>query len=874
MEAALVDLAGELDGFFAVSGELLCIADTAGGLRRLNATWERELGFGREDLVGRSLLDLVHAEDLDVTRAAFAQLSARYSAVTFTTRCRTKQGAYRWLAWRAQASNGLIYAAAQDITDRRSLEDAVRSATAAAEAARSARTTFLARVNHEFRTPVTAIVGLCKLALSTQLTPRQRDYLAKLQAHAYALSNLTSNLQDFSLLKSGDLVIEHVVFRLDHLLAAVASTASPRAQEKGLALVVNAGPDVPRRLLGDSLRIGQVLSNLLANAVKFTERGQVSLSAELHRKTATGVTVRFAVRDTGAGMDPSRLGQAAEPFGQAGSGDRRGDGALGLSISWQVVALMGGTLHADSQPGSETTTFWFDLDFGVPPRRGPTTRVLPLELAGRRILVADAARVDRDATAEGLSALGFAVTTVDSGQAALKELTSAEVPYDAVFVDGDLPAMGSLEVVRQLRSDLHLPVTPRIILMMGSGPRPVLEQLERFSLDGALIKPLSPSDLFDTLMAAMGREVEATAPESHSGAESSRRLLSGLRVLVVEDNAINQRVARELLQSRGVLVEVVGNGREAIDTLQSDPRRFDAVLMDVQMPVMDGYEATRAIRQHWPDLVLPVIAVTANALRSEQAACLEAGMNDYLAKPINPKRLEAVLRHWTHLPLSEQAATAEEQRVPGTEGSAQLQASGVDVASALARLNGDMALLVRLLRMFAREHEHAGEAIADALRRGDIETAAGLTHALKGVAGTLSVTTVYEVTRELEMAIRQAPGDAHGRHLEHLDAALAAVCQAVRALGDPATPRSESGVRVPAQAGRLAALVAEFDLLLKKRRFSARGQFDQIKEHATATELRERLDEIQTCLDHLDFQRARDLLPGLSRALGVSFTPA
>ena len=874
MEAALVDLAGELDGFFAVSGELLSIADSDGCLRRLNAAWENGLGFSREELLGRSLLDFVHAEDLQATSDALAQLSTSYAAVTFTNRCRTKQGGYRWLAWRALASGGLIYAAAQDVTERRILEEAARSATETAEAAKEARAAFLARINHDFRAPVNAIVGQCQLALRTQLTPRQRDYLSKLQSSAYMLANSTNNLLDLALLKSGGLALERVAFRVDHLLSAVASTVSSRAQDKGLGLVVSAGPGVPRRLLGDSVRLGQVLANLAGNAVKYTSHGRVSISTELLDQTPTGATVRFAVRDTGIGMDPACLGRAVEPGTQAGPPEMRADGGLGLFISSQLVGLMGGELQAESRPGSDTI-FWFDLDFGVPPKRTPSVKTLPVDLRGRHVLLADANRADRDAMAAGLSALGFQVAAVDTGEDALAALTGPGPAYDVVLVDADLPGQGSLEVIRRLRCDLRLPVLPRIVLLTSPGQQASVEQMDRFSPDGLAIKPVSQSDLFDTLMAALGREAEATpSPGPPAGTDAGRRALAGTRLLVVEDNIINQRVAREILQSRGATVEVVANGREAVETLRHDPQRFDAVLMDLQMPGMDGYAATRAIRQEWPALALPVIAVTANAVRSEQAACLEAGMNDYLSKPIDPKRLEAVLRHWTHPPSAGSLDKPDHPAPPAAVEVPQLDVSGVDMASALARLNGSHQLLVRLLRTFAHDHEHAGEAIADALRRDDIETAVGLTHTLKGVAGTLSVTAVYEATCELELAIRQGPGDRCNQHLERLNAALDVVCRAVKELGDRTTRPAPTGARLPAQAGRLAVLLGEFDALLKKRRFSARQQFEQIKEHATATELREGLVEIQACLDHLDFQRARGRLPGLARALGVTFTPA
>ena len=344
------------------------------------------------------------------------------------------------------------------------------------------------------------------------------------------------------------------------------------------------------------------------------------------------------------------------------------------------------------------------------------------------------------------------------------------------------------------------------------------------------------------------------------------------RVLVVDDNRVNQRVAREMLARLGVTVETANNGREAIDAMRRGPDRFDAILMDMEMPEMGGLEATRVIRMEFPHQAVPIIAATASALNAERDACLEAGMNDYLSKPIEPKALAVAMSHWMKLPLAAPPPQPLPIQTPPSPALSVIR--GVDIGSALARLNGKQELFVRLLRGFVEEHRSSAGTIASAIALGNIDAAVALVHNVKGVAGTLSATAVYEAARELEASLREGERDSLPAHVERLTAALDMVCRSTADwAGDvapaPAPPRSASPIPQPSA---VAADVAEFDRLLRNRRFAARKQFDLVREHATSLELKDRLDRIQDCLDHLDFDAARGHLVDVAMTLGVPLT--
>jgi two-component system sensor histidine kinase/response regulator len=757
--------------------------DAAGSALYTNPQWQKITGLSPAESLGDGWQRIIHPEDAADVVASWRSAAGEGREFDREYRCRRMSGEVRWVHARAmpiRSEAGEVtghVGSVEDITERKAIElELARARDAALESAQL-KSSFLANMSHEIRTPMNGIIGMTELALETKLSREQREYLGMVKSSAHSLLGLINDILDFSKIEAGKLDLESIDFSLRDCVGGMLKPLGIRADQKGLELVADIPADVPDHLVGDPMRLRQILINLTDNAIKFTKRGEVIVKV-INQAAPNGEShLHFSVSDTGIGIPPEKQGAIFEAFAQADGSTTRtyGGTGLGLSIASQLIRKMHGRIWIESKVG-EGTTFHFTARLGVRSTPSPVKHVDPRDLEGLRALVVDDNAINRRMLHDMLTNWRMKPTVVESGASALDEMeraAKANAGYELVLLDAMMPEMDGFMFAEKIRQQPAL-ASATVMMLSSAMPDGTAARCGALGITGWLTKPVTQSDLLDAILLALSElsfseSVMLSSSEGRSpcrpGGRDGARPSNGtaetqdehenagaLRILLAEDNVINRAVANGILENQGHTVVHASNGREAIEAVTRE--RFDLIFMDIQMPEMDGFEATARIREleQAGERRTPIVAMTAHAMTGDRERCIEKGMDDYIAKPLQKQKVLEMLATFQS-GASFQLAS----QIDGTlEACASLSARAISTRDQLLdQLDGDEELLHQLVALFEENTPRLLQNIRDAVAQQNGQALEAAAHALLSSLGAFGADRAHALTRKIETCARE-----------------------------------------------------------------------------------------------------------------------
>ena len=735
-----------------------------------------------------------------------------------------------------------------------------------AEEATKSKSEFLANMSHEIRTPMNAIIGLNHLLCRTELTSKQKDYVSKISAGAQSLLGIINDILDFSKIEAGKLQIDHTFFNLESVFENLSNMINIKAMEKGIELVYDIAVDVPLMLKGDPLRLGQILLNLANNAVKFTEQGEIRINAGVQERKQDSVLLYFSVEDTGIGMTQAQKKKLFRAFSQADMSTSRkyGGTGLGLTISKRLCELMGGNIGVNSVYG-KGSEFYFTVRMDVQRHVQKKRDIFPNVLKGLKTLVVDDNESARLVMENYLKDFDFRTDSVDCGQSAVRQVGEAlqgDDPYKLIFMDWKMADIDGVQASKKIRALTSGKIEPKIIMVTSYGREEIMEQARSVGIEAFLIKPVCQSLMFDTIIQALGQTIADPVEPGAEQIENACELdaIRGAKILLIEDNEINQQVVVELLESEQFVVDVAADGQEGVDKyLASAQAPYDIILMDLQMPVMDGITAAGLIMQNREFKVPPIIAMTADAMSGVEKTVLDAGMKDYITKPINIKEFFATLEKWIQPGKRE---PIEKNRTPGHRAVIRVpEIRGINVLDGLTRIGGSSTAYLKLLRSFANNNAQFKAHLVKAMKDNDWLKAIRMAHTLKGVSGNIGAMGLFASCRDLETQLRKENKDMQSvdEHLENTHTELQQIITAVtEVLAEIKTPEREK-VR-QADIKELRGVIGKLQAAIRDSDTESSEILTQLEEMVSGADMVRIVAEIRKWIDGFDYEKALELL--------------